>query len=113
MASPEEIKNVLNQWIKKMENPKIAEKFEDFNKTMQLVFPDIQYNLKLIFKNKTLSLEEGFDEKAEMKTEVHSDIWVGVLSKVIDPMEAFMRGDLKTEGDMKAMQKLELLSQID
>lgn len=113
MASPEEIKNALNQWVGKMENPKIAEKFEGFNKTMQLVFPDIQYNLKLIFKNKILSLEEGFDEEAEMKTEVSSDIWVGVLNRYIDPMEAFMRGDLKAEGDLKAMQKLELLSQID
>jgi putative sterol carrier protein len=113
MANPEEIRNVLNQWVKKMENPKVAEKFENFDKTMQLVFPDIQYNLKLIFKNKTLSLEEGFDEEADMKTEVYSDIWVGVLNKTIDPMEAFMRGDLKVDGDMKAMQKLELLSQTD
>lgn len=113
MATPEEIQEFLNEWVKKRDDPKIAEEFEGFNKTMQMVFPDIDYKLKFVFKEKILKLEEGFDKNTEMSIEVNSNVWYGVLTKVIDPIEAFMRGDLKADGDMASLQKLEVLTSMD
>ncbi len=113
MATTEEVKDAINGWVKMLEEPDIADEFEGFNKTMQFVFPDIDYKLKMIFKNKTARLEEGFDENAEMGLEVNSDLFVGIATGEVDPMEAFMDGELKTKGDMGALQRLEVFMDID
>jgi len=113
MATNEEVKDAINGWVKMLEEPEIADEFEGFNKTMQFVFPDIDYKLKMIFENKTARLEEGFDENAEMGLEVNSDLFVGIATGEVDPMEAFMDGELKTKGDMGALQRLEVFMDID
>ncbi len=62
MATIEEIKNSLNNWAKMLENPEIAEEFEGYNKTMQFIFPDINLNLQLVFKEKTAKVVDGFND---------------------------------------------------
>ncbi|MHA1803451.1 MAG: SCP2 sterol-binding domain-containing protein [Promethearchaeota archaeon] len=113
MATPEELKNQLTKWVKKFENPELAAEFKGFNKTMQFTFPDIDYKIKMIIKNKSARLEEGFDDNAAMGLEVNSDLFLGILTDEIDPMEAFMEGELKVKGDMNALQKLEFLMDND
>jgi putative sterol carrier protein len=112
LASKEEVKNALNNWINKMEDPEIAEEFEDFNKTMQFKFSDIQYNLKMIFEDKKAHLEEGIDNNAEMSLETNSDLFVGIANGEVDPMEAYMEGDLIVTGDMNAIQRLEVFMDL-
>ncbi|MFX0025482.1 MAG: SCP2 sterol-binding domain-containing protein [Candidatus Hermodarchaeota archaeon] len=113
MATIEEVKEALNKWVKALDDPEVAEEFEDFNKTMQFVFADIDFKLKMIFENKTVKIEEGFDENAEMGLETTSDIFVGIATGEVDPMEAFMEGELKTKGDLNALQRLEIFMDID
>lgn len=108
MATKEEIKEALNGWINKMSDPEIAEEFEDFDKTMQFKFSDIKYDIKMIFKDKKANLEEGLDDKAEMSLETNSDLFVGIATGDVDPMEAYMEGDLIVTGDMNAIQRLEV-----
>lgn len=108
MATKEEIKDALNGWIDKIKDPEIAEEFEDFDKTMQFKFSDIKYNIKMIFKDKAACLEEGLDDKAEMSLETNSDLFVGIATGDVDPMEAYMEGDLIVTGDMNAIQRLEV-----
>ena len=112
MASKEEVKNALNNWINKMEDPEVAEEFEDFNKTMQFKFSDIKYNLKMIFEDKKARLEEGIDDNAEMSLETTSDLFVGIANGDVDPMEAYMEGDLIVTGDMNAIQRLEVFMDL-
>lgn len=113
MATIEEIKDALNKWIKKMNNPEVADEFEGFNKTLQFVFTDINYNLKMIFENKTARLEEGYDKGAEMGLETTSDLFVGIATDEIDPMEAYMSGELITKGSMDDLQRLEIFMELD
>lgn len=113
MVSPEELKEELVKWVKMLDNPEIAAEFEGYNKTMQFIFPDIDYKLKFIFENQTARLEEGVDNNAAMGLEVNSDLFLGILTGELDPMEAFMEGELKTKGDMNALQKLEIFMDID
>jgi len=113
MATIEEIKTALNKWIKMLDNPEVAEEFEGFNKTMQFVFTDIDYKLKMIFENKTARLEEGYDKNAEMGLETTSDLFVGIATDEIDPMEAYMSGELITKGSMDALQRLEVFMDLD
>lgn len=112
MATKEEIENALNNWINMMDNPEVAEEFEDYNKTLQFVFPDINYKVRMIFKEKTAKLEEGFDEKAEMGLETNSDLFVGIATGDVDPMEAFMEGEIIIRGDMNAIQRLEVFMDL-
>ena len=112
MATKEEIQNALNNWINKLDDPEVAEEFEGYNKILQLVFPDINYKMKMIFKEKTARLEEGFDEKAEMGLEANSDLFVGIATGDIDPMEAFMEGEIIIRGDMNAIQRLEVFMDL-
>jgi putative sterol carrier protein len=108
MATPEELKQSLEGWAKKLDNPEIADEFEDFNKTMQFIFPDINYKLQLIIKDKKARVEEGFNENAEMSLEVESDLFLGISTGEIDPMEAFMDGTLKPKGTMSDLERLEV-----
>jgi len=113
LATTEEVKEALNKWVKMLDDPEVADEFEGFNKTMQFEFSDIDYKLKMIFNNKTARLEEGFDENAEMGLEIKSDLFVGIATGEVDPMEAFMEGELKTKGDMNSLQRLEVFMDID
>ena len=114
MASGEEIKKSLEKWAALLDRPEFAEKFEGYNKTMQFVFPDIDFNLQLIFQDKKARVEEGFDENADMSLEVDSDLFLGILNGVIDPMEAFMDGTLKPRGTMSDLEKLQIfIDEVD
>ncbi|MFW9878960.1 MAG: SCP2 sterol-binding domain-containing protein [Candidatus Thorarchaeota archaeon] len=108
MATAEELKYALEKWAKKLDNPEIAEEFEDFNKTMQFIFPDIDYKVRLIFQDKKARVEEGFNENAEMNLEIESDLFLGISTGEIDPMEAFMDGTLKPKGTMSDLERLEI-----
>ena len=113
MATIEEIKNSLNNWAKMLENPEIADEFEGYNKIMQFIFPDINLNLQLVFKDKTAKVVDGFNDKAEMSLKVNSDLFIGISTGDIDPMEAFMNGELKPKGDLADLEKLEIFMDID
>ncbi|MFW9773380.1 MAG: SCP2 sterol-binding domain-containing protein [Candidatus Heimdallarchaeota archaeon] len=112
MATKEEIKNALIKWINMMDDPQVAEEFEGYNKTLQFTFPDIEYKTKMIFKDKSARLEDGFDEKAEMGLETNSDLFLGIATGEIDPMEAFMEGEIIIRGDMNAIQRLEIFMDL-
>jgi len=113
LATIEEVRDALTKWVKVLDDPEIADEFEGFDKTMQFEFSDINFNIKMIFENKTARLEEGLDENAEMGLDVNSDLFVGIATGEVDPMEAFMEGELKTKGDMDSLQKLEIFMEID
>lgn len=108
MVIAEELKQALEKWARKLDDPEIAEEFEDFNKTMQFVFPDIDYKVQLIFQDKKARVENGFNKDAEMSLEVSSDLFMGISTGEIDPMEAFMDGTLKPKGTMRDLERLEI-----
>ena len=108
LVSKEEINEALNKWVKMLDNPEVAEEFEDYDKTLQFVFSDIDYKTKMIFKDKKARLEEGFDGNAEMTLEIESDDFVGIANATVDPMELFMEGAIIIKGDMNAIQRLEV-----
>jgi predicted lipid carrier protein YhbT len=112
LASKEEIDEALNKWVRMLENPEVAEEFEDYDKTLQFVFSDIDYKLKMIFNDKKAKLEHGFDENAEMTLEIKSDDFVGIANSTVDPMELYMEGAIIIKGDMNAIQRLEVFMDL-
>ena len=113
MATIDELKAALNKWAAMLDDPEIAEEFEGYNKTMQFTFPDIDGKLKLVFENQKARVEDGFDENADMSLEVESDLFLGISTGDVDPMEAFMEGTLKPKGSMSDLEKLEIFMDVD
>ncbi|MFW9937978.1 MAG: SCP2 sterol-binding domain-containing protein [Candidatus Thorarchaeota archaeon] len=112
MASKEEVKEAINKWLSKMDDPEVADEFEDYNKTLQFFFPDINYKIKMIFQDKKAKLEEGFDDKAELSLEMDSNDFLGINDGSVDPMELFMDGAIIIKGDMNAIQRLEVFMDL-
>jgi putative sterol carrier protein len=109
MVTKNDLKKALQKWANVVNKPEISEQFEGYNKTMQLVFPDVKINLKLVIKDKTARVEEGLDKNAEMSLEISSTMFMGIIDGSVDPMEAFMTGELKPIGDMADLEKLQVL----
>lgn len=108
MATTEEVKSELEKWAKKVDDPEVAEEFEGYEKTLQLSFPDLDFHLQLIIKDQKATVEEGLNENAEMSLEVESDLFMGICTGEVDPMEAFMDGQLKPKGNMADLEVLEI-----
>jgi putative sterol carrier protein len=109
MVNASELLKALQKWADVVNKPEISEQFDGYNKTMQLVFPDVKVNLKLVIKNKTARIEEGLDKNADMSLEISSTMFMGIIDGSVDPMEAFMTGELKPVGDMADLEKLQVL----
>lgn len=113
MASFEDIKKSLDKWISLMDDPEVAAEFDGYNKVFQLSFPDIDAHIKMIFEDKTARLEDGVADNADMTLEVESDLFLGISTGEVDPMEAFMEGKLKPKGSMSDLEKLEIFMDLE
>ncbi|HME54135.1 MAG TPA: SCP2 sterol-binding domain-containing protein [Candidatus Lokiarchaeia archaeon] len=98
----------LGKWCSVFDKPEVADQFEDYNKTFQFVFPDVDVQLQMIIQDKKATIVEGMNENAEMSLEVDSNMFIGIANGSVDPMEAFMNGDLKPKGDMADLEKLQV-----
>ena len=113
MATADDIKNALGRWTQRLEDPEVAEEFSEYHKTMQFVFPDIEVKMQLVFEGPKVTVVDGFKEHADMSLTVSSDMFMGILSGEIDPMDAFMEGKLKPIGAMPDLEKLQVLVDAD
>ena len=113
MGTKEEIMTALNQWAKKIEDPEIAERFEDWNKTVQFILKDIDTHIKFIIENQKARVEEGKEDNPTMSVITTSEIILGITSGDLDPMEAFMNGELEVKGNLPDLTKLEVLMDVD
>lgn len=108
MVCKEDIIKAFGNWIKKLDDPEVADQFEGYNKTMQFHFPDIQADMRLVFKDKKVSLVQGDDPKADMSLTIDAVNFMGIADGSQDPMEMFMEGKLKPIGDMSDLEKLQV-----
>jgi putative sterol carrier protein len=108
MPTVKDMKAALTKWANLLNNPEIAEHFAGFNKTMQFEFPDINAKIQLIIKDKKATVKEGFNPNAEMSLSTKSELFLGIADGSVDPMEAFMNGDLQPKGDMTDLEKLQV-----
>ena len=67
---------------------------------------DDTQNFSLIVKNNTCELQEGVNEDAQVTLVMNGETLEGIVSGDTDGMQAFMSGNLRTEGDMMLAMKL-------
>lgn len=113
MPTIDDMREALGKWVKVFDDPEVAAEFEGFNKTMQFIFPDIDLKMQLVFEGANVTIVEGFKEDADMSLTVPSDMFLGITSGEVNPMDAFMEGKLKPVGDMSDLEKLEVFMNVD
>ncbi len=113
MGTKEEVLKALEYWASKLEDEDIKERFEDFNKTLQFTIKDLNAEFKFIVENQVARVEEGKDDNASMQVITTSDILIGITKGEVDPMEAFMEGELEAKGNIPDLNKFEILIEED
>lgn len=109
MSIADDLKAEIQKMTKALDDPEIAREFEGFCRTMQFVFPDVDVKLQLVFDGPRASVVEAYREDADMGLTVDSGVFLGISRGEVDPMDAFMEGQLRPSGDMSSLEKLQIL----
>ena len=114
MATKKEIMDALNRWIELLEGSSdLADQFSGYEKTFLISFSDIDYSVQMVFEGTNKAhLLEGPVPNPEMSLTVESDLFLGICNGEVDPMEAFMEGELDLKGNMADLQKLEVFMDL-
>jgi putative sterol carrier protein len=109
MATKEELMEALGKWAAKLDEESYKERFQGFDKTLQFEFTDQDYQLMMVFKDGTCTLEEGSVDAPDIVISTVSDTILGISNGEISPTKAFMSGKLKAKGNMKDMLKVQMI----
>ena len=104
----EELLEGIKKMTSKLDDPKMQERFEGFEKTLQFYFTDTN-NYALKFTPNKCEIIDGEVEDAEMKITTDSQTIIDIMDGELSPTKAFMGGKIKAKGPMKAMLKLQML----
>lgn len=113
MGTKAEVLIALNQWAKKIEDPDVKDRFEDFNKTLQFTIKDLKLSFKFIVENQKARVVEGKEAAPSMEVITSSDVIIGITKGEIDPMEAFMNGELEAKGNIPDLTKFQVLMDVE
>ncbi|MFX1467765.1 MAG: SCP2 sterol-binding domain-containing protein [Promethearchaeota archaeon] len=104
----EELVEGIKKMVNKLDDPAYAERFADFNKTLQFNFTDTN-NYYLIFKDAKCEIKEGDIEDPDITITTASEVIIDIMDGELSPTKAFMGGKLKAKGPMKDMLKMQML----
>jgi len=93
----------------RFKDPKIQRRFENYNKIVQFIFPDI--GLKMYMKIGNAKLDEITEGEIEsdLKVTMDTSVFFGIMDKTESPMAAYSSGKLKTVGEVPDLLKLQKL----
>jgi len=105
----EKILAQLKSLGERFKDPKIQRRFENYNKTVQFIFPDI--DLKVYMKIGDAKLEQIAEGEidSELKVTMDTSVFFGIMDKTESPMSAYSSGRLKTVGEVPDLLKLQKL----
>jgi putative sterol carrier protein len=110
MAQKEEVLVALNGVKGKLESPALQPSFQDFTKTMQFNFPDLNTSFLFRIENGALKeLSESSVEKPDISVTSSSDTLLAIMNRKMGAMSAYTTGKLKVRGSMKDLLKLQKL----
>ncbi|MFX1445544.1 MAG: SCP2 sterol-binding domain-containing protein [Promethearchaeota archaeon] len=98
----------IKKMVSKLDEPAYAERFQDFDKTLQFNFTDTN-NYYLVFKDAKCEINEGDIDDPDITITTQSEVIIDIMDGELSPTKAFMGGKLKAKGPMKTMLKLQML----
>ena len=106
----EEYIAMINKLRENFLTDKAQKTFRKWNKTMALVFTDLEKTFYFnIEAGNPSEVIEGEPEKAHVKITTDSKTWVGVMKGEIGGMKAYTSKKLKVKGSMPDLLKLQKL----
>ncbi len=109
MVSKEDVITALQKIPPKLETPKMQKKFKDFDRTLQLVFTDLEFDVVMEFDSIKATIREGSVEEPDFKVTTEGKTIVSILDGSLSAMRAFMTGKIKAKGSTRDLLKLQHL----
>lgn len=110
MTTIEEVKTGLEFLKSKTAADRFREATEDFNRTVQFHFTDLDYKGFFTITDGTIDgPHDGEKPSAEIKVEMTSDTFAGLLRKEIDAFSALIKGHVKVKASFWDLMKLKNL----
>jgi putative sterol carrier protein len=109
MVSKEDVITALQKIPSKLEDPKMQKKFKDFDRTLQMVFTDLEFDVVIEFDSLKAIIREGSVEEPDFKVITEGRIIVSILDGSLSAMRAFMTGKIKAKGSTRDLLKLQHL----
>lgn len=107
--SEEELLVAIRKMIKRAEEPKIAKRFAEYSKSLQMAFQDIDLDIIVLFEDGIGTVEKGTIENPAMRITTDSKTILDILSGNLSAMRAFMSGKIKAKGPTRDLMKLQHL----
>lgn len=114
MATKKDVKDALQKWITLLDkNTDVSGQFVGYKKTFVMTFTDLKYSVQMIFDGSgKAKLVDGSVTNPDMSLAVDSTLFLKISNGELDPMEAFMSGQLKPKGNMADLQKMEVFMDL-
>jgi putative sterol carrier protein len=110
MASKEEIIKGLDQVIAKFTDTKLKEYYRRFSKNIQFIYPDIDLSYIIeVNCGKVNELKEGTIRKPDVVVTLDSDVFMDILNKKTNALDAYSTGKIKYKGALTDLLKLQRL----
>ncbi len=110
MATIEEVKSGLEYLKGKAQGEKFKEATEDFDRVVQYHFTDLGYKGYFSIRNGAIEgPTDGEKDDAEIKVDLTSDTFTGLMKKEIDPLSALIKGQIKIKASFWDLMKLKNL----
>ncbi len=94
----------------RFEQPEIKQAFQDYNKTLQFIFTDLQRNFTLsIAGDGSAALAEQTVPQPDVKVTITSDTLAGILDRKVNPINAYIMRKIKVTGNMDDLLRLQKL----
>ncbi len=109
MVTDDEILSTIQKMISRAEEPKMQKHFVSFNKSLLMLFDDLEKNIAIIFENGKGTVELGTIEEPNMTIKTDSRTIIDIIEGNLSAMRAFMSGKIKADGAAKDLIKLQRL----
>lgn len=110
MATIEEVREKLEFLKGKAQGERFREATEDFNRVVQYDFTDLGYKGYFAIRDGAIEgPNDGENAAAEIRVEMTSDTFMGLMNKQIDPFTAMVKGQLKIKASFWDLLKLKNL----
>jgi hypothetical protein len=113
MATRDEVLQALGEQRKRFLNEKVVKVFQNWTRTMQYHFPDIDaYFFVTVENGQPGQIQEGETGKAEIRYEMSTDTFLAIARKEISGMKAYTQKLVKVKASMPDLMKLQKLDSV-
>jgi len=78
----------------------LKEEIRDYDDTYQILLTDINFNFWFKVSNGSIIYKKGINRSATFKVKYTKDIFIKILKRDMEGVDAFLRGKIKVDGNL-------------